>query len=98
MNFSPSVPVPGKSELLPAFIAAFLIVMILFFVDEGYYDFRWMADWGNWFVFGIYMLIFFPLQWFMSYLLFRKMTGWKKVAVMVLISVPVTIGFLWIVL
>lgn len=33
-----------------------LVTNILFFIDEGYNDFRWMKDPGNWLVFLIYMI------------------------------------------
>jgi hypothetical protein len=75
-------------------IAALLIVLFLFFIDEGYYDFRWMREWGNWFVFGIYLLIFFPLQWVLSRFLLRQVKGWKKVIAMICISIPLTLGLL----
>ena len=33
-----------------------ILTLFLFFIDEGYYDFRWMKDLGNWFVFVIYVV------------------------------------------
>jgi hypothetical protein len=33
-----------------------LVTNILFFIDEGYNDFRWMKDPGNWVVFVIYVV------------------------------------------
>ena len=32
-----------------------LVTNYLFYLDEGYCDFRWMKDPGNWFVFVIYV-------------------------------------------
>lgn len=97
MNISATKPQTDLIEFLAPLFSAFLIVMFLFFIDEGYYDFRWMADAGNWFVFCIYLSIFFLLQWLISHFLFRRVTGWKKILVMAIVAVPVIIGFLWLV-
>ncbi|HEY3387245.1 MAG TPA: hypothetical protein VGK46_12090 [Saprospiraceae bacterium] len=86
-----------KSEILLPLFSAFLIVNFLFFIDEGYYDFRWMAEWGNWLVFGIYMIMFFPIQWGISHFLFPRLTGWKKIAALVGLTLPLTILLFWIV-
>lgn len=37
-------------------INSFLITQFLFFIDEGYYNFRWMTNVGNWMVFGVYFV------------------------------------------
>lgn len=42
------------NELIRIYINAFVIVQFLFFIDEGYNDFRWMKEIGNWIVFFIY--------------------------------------------
>lgn len=36
-----------------------LLTGFLFFLDEGYYNFEWMKNWGNWIVFLIYSLVIF---------------------------------------
>ncbi len=38
-------------------INSFLITQFLFFIDEGFYDFRWMANTGNWLVFAFYFIV-----------------------------------------
>lgn len=96
MHNTNTLPVHKNEDLASPFIAALLIVLFLFFIDEGYYDFRWMREWGNWFVFGIYLAIIFPLQWLISYFLLRQFVGWKKVLIMVCFSVPLTIGMIWL--
>ncbi len=42
-------------------VVTFLLVNFLFFIDEGYYDFRWMSMWGNWVVFVIYNVVIFSV-------------------------------------
>jgi hypothetical protein len=85
-----------SEDLLTPFMAALLIVLFLFFIDEGYYDFRWMKEWGNWFVFGIYLVIFFPIQWLISHFVFRKLNGWRKILAMVALGIPATVLFFWL--
>lgn len=96
MTNTPTVQIRKDIDLISPLIAALLIVLFLFFIDEGYYDLRWMRDWGNWFVFGIYLLIFYPVQWLISHFLLRQITGWKKVLALICINVPLTIGLMWI--
>lgn len=96
MSLSPAHQPSFGSSLLPALVAALLIVMFLFYIDEGYYDFRWMAEAGNWFVFVLYMVVFVPVQWVIAHFVFGRWTGWKKVMAMVALSVPATITLFWI--
>lgn len=78
MTSTPSDVKQEKENLLAPFATAFLLVMFLFFIDEGYYDFRWMRDAGNWVVFFFYLSFAFLSMWLINYLVFRKRTGWKK--------------------
>lgn len=43
-------------------LSAFLVSLVMFFLDEGEYNFRWMTSWGNWFVFSVYVLVLFAAQ------------------------------------
>lgn len=75
------------------------VVFIFFFIDEGYYDLRWMASIGNWIVFIIYLLILFPLQWGLTWALMRidVLTHSPKATFIVAILVNmVLLGFLFI--
>lgn len=47
------------SFYLAPFWGSLLITNFLFFIDEGYNDFRWMKDPGNWFVFVIYVVVIY---------------------------------------
>ncbi len=40
---------------------AFLVTQLLFFIDEGFYDFRWMKSLGNWIVFIPYLIAVYLL-------------------------------------
>jgi hypothetical protein len=39
-----------------------LVTLFLFYIDEGYYNFKWMLDIGNWFIFMIYVFFLFSAQ------------------------------------
>lgn len=54
-------PRPISSWSFPL-ISAVLVSLFLFFLDEGYNSFQWMARWGNWVVFVIYVLVLFSTQ------------------------------------
>ena len=95
MSQAQTLQVRKTEDLITPLISAFLIVMFLFFIDEGYYDFRWMKEAGNWFVFVIYMIIFFPIQWGISHFVFSPLTGWKKTAAMVGLSIPLSLLLFW---
>jgi len=57
-------------EIKFIFVSAFLLTQFLFFIDEGYYDFRWMAEPSNWIIFVIYFGLIV-----MGQLTIAKLTG-----------------------
>jgi len=79
------------SRFLAPVITTFGIVVFLFFIDEGYYNMKWMLDGGAWVVFFIYYIILFPIQLGISEWILRKVKGPKKWVVMLLLVIPLTI-------
>lgn len=63
------------SGLIILLISAVLVTNFLFFIDEGYNDFRWMRRAGNWFVFLIYVVGLFVLQMLFFEMVFRSYRG-----------------------
>ena len=51
----------SKPYIILLTVAA-IITMILFYIDEGYYNFNWMLDWGNWIVYLIYVAVIFAVE------------------------------------
>ncbi len=61
-------------EFIPMIISAIIVTLALLYIDEGYYNFDWMANIGNWIVgifyagaisliqIAVYKLILFPLK------------------------------------
>jgi hypothetical protein len=56
-----NTPNKDDSPLWPLTIAI-LITFLLFFIDEGYYDLRWMKSGVNWFWFAVYATGFLFIQ------------------------------------
>ena len=92
MNTTIPVQSPSPYSWLAPLASTLGILSFFFFIDEGYYDFRWMADPGNWLVFFIYFIILYPVQLGISELLFKRITGRRKLACMVLLIMPLCIG------
>jgi hypothetical protein len=79
MATSPST-LSTKTLMLQLIVSTVLIVNVLFFIDEGWYDFRWMQRPGNWFVFGVYCAILFLLQSLCYWVIFARKNFKGKVA------------------
>lgn len=73
-----SLPKNQAAALWFPLLIAVAITLFLFYIDEGYYDFRWTENAGNWFVFVIYVGIIWGLQLVLGWLLFRIAQGWLR--------------------
>lgn len=72
-----------RSESKPTFIflyVALAIVFVMGYVDEGYYDLRWMQNIGNWIVLGVYALLMWLGQLFFYHIILKKYNGAGKLA------------------
>jgi protein-S-isoprenylcysteine O-methyltransferase Ste14 len=69
------------NESLLLLVSAAAITFALFFIDEGYYDFRWMKNPGNWIAFVAYVLILFVGQLAVQKLVLSKYRGSGKLAI-----------------
>lgn len=76
------------------------LTLILFFIDEGYYNFNWMTNVGNWLMFVVYVGGIFLLQIIADQLLFKKLSTQLRVALSVLLGLPLgvcsVIGFIFL--
>ncbi len=52
---------PRYNFIAPAVISV-LSLMFLFYIDEGYNDFRWMLSIGNWIIFFIFAIVYYSMQ------------------------------------
>ncbi|MBX2964734.1 MAG: hypothetical protein KF845_01225 [Cyclobacteriaceae bacterium] len=60
---SPVIATSAKTDHVKFYLAASVLVSgFLFFIDEGYFSFRWMLDLGSWIIFSVYVLALFMGQ------------------------------------
>lgn len=57
---------------------AVLVTLYLFYIDEGYYNFNWMANAGNWLAFVVYVGLITGIQLLLALLFLRRFSGWGK--------------------
>jgi len=91
MNSSVLPAHQSDNKVVPPLLSTFGIVMFLFFIDEGYYNMKWMLDGGAWFVFFLYTVLLLPVQLGISEFIFRRATGSRKYRLMLLVAMPATI-------
>lgn len=65
-------------------ITSLIICFFLAYIDEGYYDFRWMKNIGNWIAITIYVSVLFTLQLVCYHVFFRKLKRRGKTSLSVL--------------
>ncbi len=58
MNGMNRLPAMWKVQLLTAMALAFFLA----YIDEGYYDFRWMSEPENWIAIFLYVALFWAMQ------------------------------------
>ncbi|MCB0733049.1 MAG: hypothetical protein H6608_12680 [Flavobacteriales bacterium] len=74
-----------------------LVTLGLFYIDEGYYDFRWMTNMGNWVVFFLYVITLVSAQLMIDQLIRRLLHRPRLSFVSMLIGLPGALAFLfWI--
>lgn len=66
-------------HLAEGLLCSVIATLFLFFIDEGNYDFRWMASFGNWVVFLLYVVGTLPLYWLLARILLRETDSLKKI-------------------
>lgn len=74
-----------------ALFNSFIVTQILFFIDEGNYDFRWMADIGNWLVFTMYFATIAVMLYLINLGLERLNTNKFVILGINLVLVPVVL-------
>jgi len=58
-----TLPVNNESlKFILPLLNALLLTLFLFYIDEGFYDFRWMLNIGNWIVFLFYIAAIYVVQ------------------------------------
>jgi uncharacterized protein YqgC (DUF456 family) len=78
-------------------IVALVVTTILFFIDDGYYNFNWTLHQSNWVFFGIYIISIFLGQTLTEKFILKKYSGKNKTILTSLIGVPLGIALLFII-
>ncbi len=76
-------------------LCAAAFTTFLFFIDEGYYSFKWMREAGNWLLFAIYTFGILSGQIVTQFLILRQYTGKYKMLFSCLIGVPLGTAILF---
>lgn len=74
-----------------------LITLVLFYIDEGYYDFRWMKQPGNWVPFFLYWGAMIFGEFLMHYMLPKNMSGTQRITLILLIGMPLGVLLLFLI-
>lgn len=82
-----------KEFNIPTFTSV-LVIFFLFFIDEGYYNFNWMKEPGNWVAFVIYLLAFIFGQTIARFLILKKYSGKYRTALVSILGIPIGFAFI----
>jgi hypothetical protein len=93
MTHAASTPKVKNNEWIILCISAIIITMFLFFIDEGYYNFKWMVNIGNWIAFLVYFAAIFLSQMLFSIILLKKYNGQGKTLISILAGTVTGIVF-----
>lgn len=83
------------SRNIICFLIAHLICHFLFYIDEGYYNFRWMNSVGNWVVFIVYNSITFSIVICIDKIILANNITKSNIFYTLLLSVVFTVLFVW---
>lgn len=82
----------SPSPVLVSILANVLVILFLFFIDEGNFNFSWATNPGGWFAFGFYFTGIMLCQCLTYLLVLRKYKGRYKNTFTSLIGIPVGIA------
>jgi hypothetical protein len=88
MSNSTSIPLVKTQQSIWAALAALLVTMWLFYIDEGYYDFRWMREAYNWIWFLVYAGGIWGVQMLAGKYLFKRYAAWEQVILNIVLGIP----------
>ncbi|MFA7326850.1 MAG: hypothetical protein WC121_09315 [Candidatus Kapaibacterium sp.] len=85
-------------EYTPMVISSIIVTMVLLYVDEGYYNFNWMANIGNWIVGTFYAGVIFLIQLAIYKLILFPLKGTLRTGLSIGLGVFVTLVILFFVI
>lgn len=78
---------PDRKAWVSIGASTLLVTFFLFFIDEGYYDLRWMRSPGNWIAFAVYCLLFFTSQMLFASWVLRRLQATTRLWLSILSGV-----------
>lgn len=75
---------------------AALVTGFLFFIDEGYYSFRWMLSWGSWIIFLVYALSLYLSQRLIHVCIPGQFPIKQKKILACILGIPLGLSVLWL--
>jgi len=81
-------------QIIILFIASALISLFLFYIDEGYYNFSWMKNIGNWIAFIFYVFGIFSGQIIFSKIILRKIKPKLNLLLSIIFGSILSLSFL----
>lgn len=77
-------PKTQNRSFLTFLLFSLAITFLMLFIDEGYYDLRWMKSFGNWIMFGVYALMMLIGQLVFFNIILSRYSGKGKMAMSVI--------------
>lgn len=77
-------------------VMAALVTGFLFFIDEGYYSFQWMLDWGSWIIFLVYALSLHMSQYLTHVCIPGRYSLKHKRILACILGIPLGLSVLWL--
>lgn len=74
------------ASTLPFILSSILITFLLFYIDEGNYNFEWMLEPGSWVVFFIYAFPLYLTQVLFSKVIVKPQKGWENTFLSIIIG------------
>lgn len=85
-------------EYTPLIISAVIVTLVLLYIDEGYYNFSWMTNIGNWVVGTLYAGIIAAIQIAIYKLVLFPLKGTMRTGLSIGIGVFVTLTILFFIM
>ena len=94
-KFELSIPIK-ISDSSVYLLSSLLTTFFLFYIDEGYYSFKWMTNVGSWIVFLVYGMGLFLAQLIISMLISQQFSVRRKRILSIVLGLPIGIGLFFL--
>lgn len=87
MQLISATEIQKNKNIFSAIASSTTTTLFLFYIDEGYYSFKWMLQWGNWIAFCMYFVLLLPFQYLIARFIFKNFSFKMKTLFSCLIGV-----------